>query len=154
MVWHSHLWQRLGVHRVRLTYKSVFRQDKCGQRVYFVVGQRPRLLPRHASTNEVEQRRRIGPKVGDGLHCCRYVGDFAAAKQRRKTKFVLAILAVASEALFRVNLLALRRRPAAGRETGTVWHNANVPRRDVVGADWRAKIGPFGERHAATQDER
>ena len=38
MVWHSHLWQRLGVHRVRLTYKSVFRQDECGQRIHFVVG--------------------------------------------------------------------------------------------------------------------
>ena len=36
---HPHLGQRLGVHRVGLTYEFVFRQDERGQSVDLIVGE-------------------------------------------------------------------------------------------------------------------
>src|ERR1700747_2647203 len=61
-VWHLHLGQSLGVHRVVVADELVQREDIGGQRVDLVVRQSPGLLPRHRAPGGVEpcRRRRTG----------------------------------------------------------------------------------------------
>src|SRR5258706_15445568 len=66
-VWHSHAWQRCGVHRVVLADQLVECEQISGQGINFVVSKRLRLLPRHRTPNIIENRRRIPPEIGDGL---------------------------------------------------------------------------------------
>src|SRR6266571_9422182 len=59
---HAHLGQRLRVHRVAVADELVLREDVSGQSVDFVVGERPRLLPRHRPPDEVEHGGGIAPE--------------------------------------------------------------------------------------------
>src|SRR5262252_7934508 len=60
---HPHLRQRLGIHRLVLVNQLVEREYVGGQRVDFVVRERPGLLPGHRATDEVEESRGITPEV-------------------------------------------------------------------------------------------
>ena len=55
-----------------------------------------------------------------------------------------ALLAVTGLALAGVDRLALRRRSAAGRQTGAVGPDADVPGREIGGRDRLAEAGAFG----------
>src|SRR5258708_2424589 len=65
-VGHLHFRQGLGVDRQFRIDQLVLRQDVGGQSIDVGVGKRARLRPWHCPSDVVEQRRRIGPVVGDG----------------------------------------------------------------------------------------
>ena len=64
-VGHMHLRQGLGVHHFIFADYLVEREYIGGHCVDFIIGERFRLLPRHRSPREIEDRRRIGHVVGD-----------------------------------------------------------------------------------------
>src|SRR6266851_2697984 len=148
-VGHAHLGQRFGVHRVVLADQLVLREDKGGERVDFVVGERARLLPRHRPPDEVEDGRRIAPEVGDSLRRVDPV-DRAAAHDRGGNP-ALAPFAVAHRALLREDALALRGRAATGRQAGSVGQDADVPGSDVGRIYRPAEVGPFGDGNSGAQ---
>jgi len=94
---HLYLRQCLGVHRVVLADQLVERENVSGQSVDFLVGERPWLLPRHRASDVVEDCRRIGPEISDGLLRV-YAGDWRTAHQAGADA-AFAVLAVAGQAL-------------------------------------------------------
>ena len=67
VVRHLHLRQGLRIHRLILRDQVVGREQVSADRIDLVVAQRMRRRPRHGATDIVEQRRRIGPEIGDRL---------------------------------------------------------------------------------------
>jgi len=60
-----------------------------------------------------------------------------------------------AERTFGVDLGALRGRPAAGRQTGTVRRNADVPGREIGRCDWLSESwGISGIGHAQAECKR
>src|SRR6266850_1375240 len=111
-VGHAHLGQRLGVHRVVLADQLVLREDKSGERIDFVVGERARLLKGHRPPDEIEDGGGVAPEVCDRLHGIDAAGERSPADQRGKDP-AFAALAVAQGAFLRENLRALGGRAAA-----------------------------------------
>src|SRR5215813_10541975 len=118
---HLHLGKGLRVHLVLLADQLVLRQDVRRQSVDLVVAQRARLRERHRPADEVEERRRVGPEIGDGLGRAHVLHRRGA--DERGADAALALLAVAGSALLRVDRRALRggaaalRQPAASGST-------------------------------------
>src|SRR6266850_92665 len=152
-VGHAYLGQRFGVHRVVLADQLVLREDKGGERIDFVVGQRARLLPRHRPPNEVEDGGGIAPEVGDRLRRIDAARERSAADQRGKRP-ALAVLAVAQGALLREDARALRGRAAADRQARAVGLDADVPGGDVGRLERNPEIRPCGEGCVRTETER
>ena len=105
---HLHLGQRGRVHLLILGDELVGRQDKGGQRIDLLIGQRTRLGPRHRAADEIEYRGGIGVVVGN---------DLAAVERRlRRTadhprgKAALAFVAMTGDALLGEDLGAVGRR--------------------------------------------
>src|SRR5216110_513573 len=124
-VGHAHLGQRFGVHRVVLADQLVLREDKGGERVDFVVGERARLLPGHRPPDEVEDGGGIAPEVGDRLRRIDAARDRSPADQGGKGP-ALAVLAVAQGTLLREDARALCGRAAAARQARAVGLDTDV----------------------------
>src|SRR5207249_2237054 len=102
----------------------------------FIVRERLRLLPRHRSTGEVEDGRGIGPIVADQLYRIAVSAVERTAADQRAARPSTALVAMAECAsVLSVDLGALRRCPAAGRQTDAVRRNADVPGREIGRCD-------------------
>src|SRR5437016_2633646 len=112
---HPHFGQRLGIHRIALPDKLVERENVSGQRVNFLVGERPRLRPWHGAANVIEDGRRVGPEVRDRLLRVDYLDRITANQPAVDAAF--ALRAMARGAFCRVDASAVGGRAAAGRKT-------------------------------------
>src|SRR2546428_1903943 len=149
---HPHFGECLGIHRVALPDELVEGENVSGQRVNFLVGERSRLRPWHGAANVIEESRRKGPEVRDGLLRLDCLDRIAANQPAVDAAF--ALRAVARGAFCRVDASAVGGRAAAGRKTGAVPQHVDVPGRNVRGPNRLSKIGGLGEGNPCTESKR
>src|SRR5262249_51148783 len=124
-----------------------------------VVGQRLRLRVGHRPPDEVEQRGGIGPEIHDGLTAVER-GARRPTDQRGAVP-ALAVLAMTEGAFLRVDRSTLGGRATAGRKTGAVRHDVDVPGSKLARADRLAEFrtvgtcrgGGYEEKRSGTEQE-
>src|SRR6266853_3843300 len=154
-VGHLHSRQCLGVDRQPRVDQLVLRQDVGRQSIDVVIGEGARLGPRHRPSNVVEQRRRIGPVVGDGR--CRFIDavdllilDQCGSGGRALTQkdSTLATVAMAKRAVIGEDRGTLLRGTAPGRQAGATGFDVYVPLRKIGGSDRLSEVRAFAMRAA------
>ena len=132
VVRHFHLGQGLRVHHLILRDQIVGGEQVGAERVDLVVGERVRRRPRHGAADIVEQRRRPGPEIGDGLERRDAIAGERRIADHDVARAAFAVVAVTEvAALVDIELGALRGGAASGRQIAAVRHHADVPRLDV-----------------------
>src|SRR5262249_23874312 len=142
-VGHLHLGQSLCIHHIIFADYLIERENIGGERVYLVVRERLRLLPRHRTPRVIEYCRGIRPIVADLLYRIAIGGIERTTADQRTARATATLLAMAARAAVRgVDGRALRRCPAAKRKASAVRPDADVPRceisrRDRLPESWR-----------------
>src|SRR5262249_48049423 len=126
----------LCVHRIIFANYLIERENIGGERVYLVVRERLRLLPRHRTPRVIEYGRGIRPIVADQLYRIAIGGIEGTTADQRTAPAAATLLAMAGRAAVRgVDGRALRRCPAAERKAAAVGPDADVPRCEIIRSD-------------------
>src|SRR5262245_11410834 len=156
-VGHLHLGQSLCVHRIIFTNYLIERENIGGERVYLVVRERLRLLPRHRTPRVIEYGRGIRPIVADQLYRIAIGGIERTTADQRTARAAATLLAMAGRAAVRgVDGRALRRCPAAGRKAAAVGPDADVLRCEIIRSDRLSesrRISSAGNAHSKSQSK-
>src|SRR5262249_46728850 len=134
--------QCLSIHRVVLSDELVQRENVRGQRVYFIVTERLRLPPWHSPPDVIEKGRRKWPEVRDGflgLHGLNWFGT-----DQTHVRSALSVFTMARRAFGRIDARSVGGLAAAGRKTGAIGQNVDIPgsdfpRRDRFSKIWRLR---------------
>src|SRR5262245_22200460 len=133
------------------------RENIGGERVYLVVRERLRLLPRYRTPRVIEYGRGVRPIVADQLYRIAIGGIERTTADQRTARAAATLLAMAGRAAVRgVDGRALRRCPAAKRKAAAVGPDADVPRCEIIRSDRLSesrRISSTGNAHSKSQSK-
>src|ERR1700733_7051501 len=126
-IWHAHRREHLRIHLVILADHAVEPQDVGYHRVYLVIPKRLGVVEWHGAPHIVEDGRSVGPETADRLDRCVAWLQRSLSADQLIVRLARALLAVTREAFGEIDLLALLRSPATGRQARAIGADADVP---------------------------